>query len=359
MSKEIQVMKLAIKLAKQANPYPNPRVGAVLIKDGQMIGLGYHKKAGTNHAEIEAIEDAKKRGNENLIKGSTLYVTLEPCVHDKKRTTPCTQRIIQEGIAKVVFGMVDPNPFVSSKGIELLGREGIEIIGPILEEKCKVINKKYISNIEKKPFVILKMAASMDGKTATKAGDSKWITSEKSRTLVHKLRSEVDAIMIGSGTVIADNPHLTARLAKGNDPYRIIIDGKLQIPISSNILQNKDGKTIIITSENAPKRPEIKTRIIVCGKDKVDLPKAVDILSAMGMKRILIEGGCTLAGLAIEASIVDKIYLFLAPIIIGGQNAKSIIGASGVELVKDAVKLQKIKIKKIGQDTLIIADIKK
>ncbi len=346
-------MNLAFKLAKKAKPYPNPKVGAVLVRNEKIIGTGYHKGPGSPHAEIIAIENAKANGEE--ISGSILYVTLEPCSHTLKRTPPCTQAIISSGIKKVVFAMKDPNPLVN--GTSELKKAGIEVVGPVNQQEGIELNKRYLKQISKKPTVILKMAMSADGKTATKTGDSKWITNEKSRTIVHKMRGEYDGVMVGAGTVIADNPELTVRLVPGKNPYRIIIDGKLRIPLDSKVITNPDKKTIVITTSKPP--PELleefrkKTQVWICGEDEVDLQKLIIALQAMGMKKIMIEGGSELAASALNAGVVDQFYFFIAPKIIGGIGAKSVIGGGGIEKMSEAIPLKNMKIKKIDGNILL------
>ena len=367
MEKQYQkIMKLAIKLAKKSEPFPNPKVGAVLVNNNQVIGLGYHKKAGMDHAEIEAIKDAKSRGNESLINGSTIFVSLEPCSHKNKRTPPCTVSIVNEGITNVVFGMKDPNPNVDS--LNYLNKNGVAVIGPIAQKECELINKKYISNLRKRPTVVLKMAASIDGKTATRTGDSKWISSEKSRIFVHKMRANCDAIIVGAATIANDNPQLTPYLVKSaKTPYRIIIDGKLSIPTSAKVMKNPDHKTMIFTSQKADqKKKDIvlknkNVRLIECGTEegRVDLPRMIQTISNMGMKKILVEGGSELAGALMDQNLVDELCLFIAPIIIGGRDSKPIIGANGIERIVDARKIENLKIKKIGKDLLLTGKIKK
>ncbi len=355
-------MKLAFELAKKSNPLPNPRVGAVLVKNNKILGRGYHKKAGMPHAEIEAIEDAKRKGNGNL-KGSTIYVTLEPCSHKNKRTPPCTQAILSNGINKVVFAMRDPNPLVT--GERLLREAGVKVVGPVAEQRVRSLNAAYLQNLLRKPLVAIKMAMSADGKTATRTGDSKWITGKEARKYVHKLRSEFDAVVVGAGTVKKDNPRLTARLKGARNPYRIIVDGDLCIPLDSNILKHKDGKTIIAATEKAPKSKisEIKNKtnsqVLVCGAKSVDMRKLILSLSAMGMKKIMLEGGSELNARALEAGIVDKLYLFVAPKIIGGRDAKGVIGGLGIESISSAVKLKNMKTKRFGQDILLEFNLQK
>jgi len=350
-------MKLAFSLAKKTDPFPNPRVGAVIVKDGEVIGTGFHHASGKPHAEIEAIEDAKRRHGAGSVRGSILYVTLEPCSHILKRTPPCTKAIIRERIGKVVFAMKDPNPLVS--GAKELKDAGIVVVGPTDEREAEKINKRYIENIRRKPFVAIKMAMSADGKTATRTGDSRWISSEKSRKLVHRMRSEYDAVMVGAGTVIRDDPMLTSH-GTGRDPHRIIIDGKLKIPLGAKVLKNNDKKTIIATCGKAQenKIKKIKNALVfVCGKDSVDLKKLLLGLGAMGIKKILIEGGSGLNASALEAGIVDKLYLFIAPKIIGGKDAKPLIGGKGIEKMSQAIGLNGMKIKHVGSDFLLEADI--
>ena len=270
-------MALALRLAKKADPYPNPRVGAVLVKDGRVMGCGYHKAPGKPHAEIEAIEDAKRKNGPRIARGATLYVTLEPCSHTMKRTPPCTEAIIRERISTLVFAMEDPNPLVKGSGVKSLLDAGVDVKGPIASGAAKAINRRYISNISKKPFVVIKMAMSADGKTATKSGDSRWISCPESRELVHTMRSRFDAIMIGANTAKTDDPELTSH-GKGRDPYRIIVDGLLSISTSAKVIRNPDHRTIIATTSKAPKT-KIRSltrggaRVFVCGQNEVDMGK--------------------------------------------------------------------------------------
>jgi diaminohydroxyphosphoribosylaminopyrimidine deaminase / 5-amino-6-(5-phosphoribosylamino)uracil reductase len=357
----MEQMKLAFRLAKKANPYPNPRVGAVLVKDGQLIGVGYHHGPGRPHAEIEAIEDAKRRSkDQHAARGATLYVTLEPCSHTAKRTPPCTDAIIRHGIMTVIYGMEDPNPLVS--GAAVLRKAGVNVTGPTDQEAGERINKRYIANISAKPFVAIKMAMSADGKTATRTGDSRWISCPQSRAFVHSMRSAYDAVMVGAGTIRNDDPSLTSH-GKGRDPYRIIIDGSLSIPLDAKVLTRKDGKTIIVTSEKAPKEKleKLKSRctVLQCGKDDVDIAMLLRALGAMGIKKILIEGGSELNASAIQAGIVDKLYLFIAPKIIGGRNAKPVIGGLGIARMSEAIGLDNMRARRIGTDLFLEFNIKK
>jgi diaminohydroxyphosphoribosylaminopyrimidine deaminase/5-amino-6-(5-phosphoribosylamino)uracil reductase len=352
-------MKRAFILAKKADPYPNPKVGAVLVKNGRIIGEGFHRKAGMPHAEIEAMEDAGRRGEE--VKGAALYVTLEPCSHKNKRTPPCTKAIIGSGIGMVIYAMKDPNPLV--RGAAELKKAGIRVTGPTDSKKAASMNGKYAARISSKQFVAIKMAMSADGKTATRTGDSRWIGCKEERDFVGRLRSEFDAVMVGAGTIIKDDPRLTARVPGGRDPLRIIIDGRLNIPKSAGILHNRDGKTIIAACEKAPAErirdfaEQSEAHVFVCGKGEVDLKALTEALAGLGVKKILIEGGSELNAKAIEAGIVDRIYLFIAPKIIGGKDAKGVIGGKGIARVSDAVGLKNMKFRKVGCDLLLQFDV--
>jgi len=351
-------MELALRLARKADPFPNPKVGAVLVKEGKVIGVGYHKAPGKPHAEIEAIHDAKRRTrNPDAPCGATLYVTLEPCSHSMKRTPPCTDAIISCGITKVVYGMDDPNPLVS--GATVLRKAGVETRGPAAKKKAAELNKRYIEDVRRKPFVAIKVAMSADGKTATRTGDSRWISGRKSRELVHKMRTEYDAVMVGAGTVIADDPQLTSH-GKGRDPYRIIVDGKLKTPLGAKVI-GKDRKIIIAACEGASRRKarllSRNAQVFLSGKRKVDLKKLVHALGALGMKKIVIEGGGELNAEALGAGIVDRLYIFIAPKIIGGKEARGVFGGVGAERIKDSVKLKKVKERRIGEDLLLEYDL--
>ncbi|MFN7991455.1 MAG: bifunctional diaminohydroxyphosphoribosylaminopyrimidine deaminase/5-amino-6-(5-phosphoribosylamino)uracil reductase RibD [Candidatus Micrarchaeia archaeon] len=355
-------MKLALALAKKADPAPNPRVGAVLVKSGKIIGTGYHKKAGMPHAEIEAINDAiRKGGGPDAVRGATIYVTLEPCSHRLKRTPPCTDSIIGYGIRKVVYAMDDPNPMVSGKTVLL--EAGIEVEGPVAPKEASALGKEYISAMSRKPLVMIKMAMSADGKTATRSGDSKWISCPEERGLVARLRTEYDAVMVGAGTVTADDPKLTSRIRGGRDPVRIIIDGNLSIPPGSRVLHNPDGRTIVVACEKAPESrirkiaTATEAHVMVCGKDSVDFKSLLDALRGMGIRKILIEGGSELNAKAMEAGIVDKIMLIIAPKIIGGRDALGVIGGTGIGRMRDAIMLKNMKTKKIGTDLILEFDV--
>lgn len=350
-------MKLAIELAKkgEGKVNPNPMVGAVIVKDGTIIGEGYHEKYGEGHAEVNAFKSLKEDPS-----GATMYVTLEPCSHYGK-TPPCVDKIIQSKIKRVVIGMIDPNPLVSGNGVDKLKKAGIEVKVGVLEYKCKKLNEIFIKYIlTKNPFVVLKTAMSLDGKIATRTGESKWITSEKSRLEVHNLRNKLSAIMVGVNTVIKDNPELTCRIENGNDPIRIIVDSTLKIPMDSKVLQNKDDKTIIATTKRANinsmqelLKKNIQVIIIEEKNGQVDLSELIKKLGELGIDSILLEGGSTLNYSALEENIVDKVMVYIAPKIIGGESSKTSVGGRGIDKLKDAFKLKYITTNIVDEDILV------
>lgn len=357
--KDFFFMRRALSLAARAKgaTSPNPMVGAVLVKNGKIIAEDYHKKAGDPHAEALVISKAGKNA-----KNSTLYVTLEPCCHLDKRTPPCTQAIINSGIKRVFVAMEDPNPKVSGKGIEELKNHGIEVFCGILEDKAKKLNEAYIKFITTKtPFVILKTAMTLDGKIATPEGQSKWITGERARKIVHKIRGSVDAILTAIGTVKADNPELTARI-KGvrKQPIRIVIDPQLEIPLDYKIL-NTPPKTIIVTKRsgtetNKQKKDSLVNKgieIIEYDTDRVDLKWLMKTLGENGITSILIEGGSTLNAYALQDRIVDKVVFFIAPRIIGGKNSISAVGGDVYCRLEDAYLVSNMKIKRVGEDLMV------
>ncbi|EOD00968.1 bifunctional diaminohydroxyphosphoribosylaminopyrimidine deaminase/5-amino-6-(5-phosphoribosylamino)uracil reductase RibD [Caldisalinibacter kiritimatiensis] len=363
---DIKYMNRAIELAKLGAGYtnPNPLVGAVIVKNNKIIGEGYHKIYGGPHAEVEAIRNS----TEDLI-GSTMYVTLEPCSHYGK-TPPCVNAIVEKGISKVVIGMKDPNPLVAGKGIEILEANGIEVITGVLEEEVKKLNEIFIKYITtKEPFCIMKTAMTIDGKIATKNGDSKWITNEKSREYVHELRHRVSAIMVGIGTVLKDNPLLTTRTneEKGKDALRVIVDTSCRIPLDARVLNLKsNAKTLIATTEKADKEKikALKDKgaeilFIPVKKGKVDLKYLVSKLGEMSIDSILLEGGSTLNSSALNEKIVDKVITFIAPKIVGGKEAKTPVDGEGIGFVKDAIILKHIEVSKFDEDVMIESYIRR
>jgi len=347
-----QYMKRTLRLAARAQGMtsPNPMVGAVLVKNGKILSEDFHHKAGTSHAEALAIAKAGVK-----ISGSTLYINLEPCCHTEKRTPPCTKAIIRAGIKKVIIAMKDPNPQVSGMGIAELRRAGIEVRTGVLEDKAQRLNEAYIKYITTaKPFVTLKIAMTLDGKIATPEGESKWITGEKARRQVHRLRSSVDAVLTAIGTVKADNPHLTARFPDSKNPVRIVIDPNLEIPLNANILQIPP-ETFIVTRGTGDKSDHLeKSGIkIIRFKENLDLPWLMERLGKLHITSVLIEGGSSLNAHALEDGIVDKVMLFIAPKIIGGKDSYPAVGGKTFRRLEEAYRLKDISIRKTGDDFFI------
>ncbi len=370
---DIEYMQRAIELARRGAGFvnPNPMVGCVVVKNDVVIAEGYHEYYGGFHAERNALTytDAD-------CKGATLYVTLEPCCHYGK-TPPCTEIIIEKGIKKVVVGLLDPNPLVSGKGISILKNAGIEVVTGVEEEKIKDLNKIFLKYIKtKRPYVLLKTAMTLDGKIASYTGDSKWITNEKSRKLVHKLRSEMMGIVAGIGTVKSDDPMLNCRLEcqqttdNGqqyiHQPIRIIVDTKASISLDSNIVKtSKEYKTIIAhadsaSQENIEKLNALNVETLLCDEKDghVDINDLMIKLGQKGIDSLLLEGGSCLNAAFLQAGCVDEVYTFIAPKIIGGEHSKSPIGGQGIELMKDAITFDKVEIEQIENDILIKGKIK-
>ncbi len=366
MDNDKKYMKRAIHLAKKGVGFtsPNPLVGAVIVKGGKVIGEGYHQNYGSNHAEVEAINSSKVS-----VKGATIYVNLEPCSHYGK-TPPCANRIVAEKISRVVIATLDPNPKVAGKGIEILKKNNIEVVVGVLEKEAKQLNEIFIKYItEKIPYVFLKYAMTIDGKIASNKGDSRWITNDKSRQQVHKLRNRVGAIMVGIGTIIADDPSLNSRINKGvgKDPIRIIIDSECRISTDAKVIKiDSLARTLVVVTKRA--KPERIAAIEATGTDilvvdqkkgKVDLVKLMKLLGLRGIDSILIEGGGKLNYSALEDNLVDKVYAYIAPKIIGGIKAPTPVGGTGIDLMRDAIELVNIKRRVLGEDILIEGYVKK
>ncbi|RMD57685.1 MAG: bifunctional diaminohydroxyphosphoribosylaminopyrimidine deaminase/5-amino-6-(5-phosphoribosylamino)uracil reductase RibD [Nitrospirae bacterium] len=358
---DIMCMKRALYLAEKGRGFtsPNPMVGALVVKDGIVIGEGFHKKAGTPHAEVIAIENAHHK-----TVGATLYVNLEPCCHKNKRTPPCTEAIIKAGIKRVVVAMEDPNPEVSGRGIEFLKKHGVEVECGVLGEEAKKLNEVFIKYITTKtPFVIMKIAQSIDGKIATSSYESKWITGEKARMYVQELRHMYDAVLVGIGTLLFDDPSLTARIKGGINPYRIILDSTLRIPLSSKVIrENVDSKTIIATTEQRANREKlsilkdmgIKILILPCdNRGFVDIRELLRVLGRLEISSVLVEGGSNINASFLRAGVVDKVIFFIAPMIIGGSDAISSIGGLSPETLDSAIKIKRMRVDMVGNDILI------
>jgi diaminohydroxyphosphoribosylaminopyrimidine deaminase/5-amino-6-(5-phosphoribosylamino)uracil reductase len=354
-------MRLALQMAAQAQGQTavNPTVGCIIVKEGRMIGLGTHLQMGSPHAEVHALQMA----GDNAA-GSTVYVTLEPCSHYGK-TPPCADRLIAEKVKKVFVACVDPNPEVAGTGIERLRLNGIEVEVGLLEKEATQSNEKFNKFIlNKVPFVTLKTASTLDGKIATTAGDSKWITNEDSRSFVHTLRHQHQAIMIGVNTLIADNPELSTRLSvPAIQPHRIVVDSNLRTPLDAEVIRDiQDSKqsTTLLTTEHASKERELALKalgadVLRCGSgSSVDLQAALKLLGEQGIGSILLEGGGRLNGSMLEARLVDKVILFFAPKIIGGgEQAPSNFMFSGFTQMSEAIELENVRFEQFSNDICI------
>lgn len=355
-------MRLALRLARKAQGQtsPNPMVGALVVKNGRIVGRGYHKKAGLPHAEVVALEDAGQKACQ-----ATLYVTLEPCAHFG-RTPPCVDKIIKSGVKKVVIGMVDPNPLNNGKSIRILRQHKIKVEVGFLEDDLRSLNEVFIKFTTKKmPFVTVKVAQSLDGKIATKSGDSKWITSDISRSLSHRIRRDYDAVAVGVNTLLRDNPRLDAWFSK-RQPAKVIIDSQLSVSEKANIFSGTSG-VVIVTLAIAPgqetenrKILEPKARILEV-KEKagqINLKSALKKLTQIGITNILVEGGGTLIGSLFDEGLVDKILFFISPKIIGGKDSISSVMGRGIRRIDRAIKLRNIKLRRLGEDFLVEAYVK-
>ncbi|MFO0753364.1 MAG: bifunctional diaminohydroxyphosphoribosylaminopyrimidine deaminase/5-amino-6-(5-phosphoribosylamino)uracil reductase RibD [Thermodesulfovibrionales bacterium] len=357
-------MQRALLLAARARgrTSPNPMVGALVTKGGRVIAEDYHKKPGGLHAEALALLTAGGRA-----KGATLYVTLEPCCHKDKRTPPCAAAIIASGIRKVFVAMKDPNPKVSGKGIEELKRHGIEVVDGVLAEKAAQLNETYVKYITTGiPFVTLKVAMTLDGKIATPEGQSKWITGEGARKVVHRMRSETDALLTAIGTVKADNPALTARIRNGKDPKRVIIDPGLETPLAFHVC-SVPPETLLVTRRaggkgglRGPAREEKKRHLHERGVslieyegERVDLSWLMRVLGEREISSVLIEGGSSLNACALQDGIVDKVVFFVAPKIIGGRDSLPAIGGAAFRRLEEAHSIYAMKVKRAGPDLII------
>ena len=356
-------MLRAIELAKKGEGWtsPNPLVGAVIVKDGRILAEGYHEKYGELHAERNALKNLKESAE-----GATIYVTLEPCCHYGKQP-PCTEAILEAGIKQVVVGSRDPNPLVAGKGIRFLREHGILVEEDFMRKECDELNPVFFHFIQnKRPYVVMKYAMTMDGKIATKAGKSKWITSEESRKIVHEMRHKYRAILVGIGTVLKDNPMLNTRLEGKKSPIRVICDSKLLIPLESRICQSAKDYPTIVACANAkkekkeeleklgiqvvevPQEGETKT------KARVDLIKLMEMLGRQNIDSVLVEGGGTLNESMLKQDLVDEVNVFLAPKLFGGKEAPSPVEGSGICEVKEAKRFHLYKIQQIGEDVHIV-----
>lgn len=356
-------MKRALALAERGCGWtsPNPMVGAVIVRDGRILAEGWHARYGELHAERAALANATED-----VRGATMYVTLEPCCHHG-RQPPCTDAIIERGIARVVVGSPDPNPLVAGKGVAILREHGIVVEENVLREACDALNAVFFHYIrEIQPFVVLKTAMTLDGKIATRTGASKWVTGEAARAHGHSLRHRYRAIMVGSGTVLADDPLLTCRIENGRDPLRVVCDSRLRTPLAARLVQTaQETPTLIATCETDSARiaPYENAGCRVWSLPErgghVDLSALMQRLGAENIDSVLIEGGGTLAWAALEAGIVQKVYSYIAPKLFGGRDAKTPVEGEGVALPEECAQLSVTNISRLGADILVESEVQR
>lgn len=354
-------MQLALSLAQKGAGWtnPNPMVGAVIVKRDRMIGQGYHQRCGDLHAERNALANCTESP-----KGATLYVTLEPCCHYGK-TPPCTDAILEAGISRVVIGSADPNPLVAGKGMQILRQHGISVTEGICRAQCDALNQVFFHYIQHKtPYVVMKYAMTMDGKIATRTGQSQWITGETARQQVQKDRHRYSAILVGVGTVLADDPLLTCRLPNSKNPVRVICDSQLRTPLASRIVQTAATvPTILATCCDAPERlaPYQQAGCQICIlptlNGRVDLRQLMRQLGQQGIDSVLLEGGGTLNWSALQAGIVHKVQVYIAPKLFGGQSAISPVGGLGIAQPADCVQLSIPTVTQLGNDLLLESEV--
>lgn len=352
--KDLKYLELTLQLAKKGSGFtnPNPMVGAVLVKNKKIIGQGYHRKYKWPHAEIEVFKNAKESAVD-----ATLYVSLEPCSHLKKNTPPCVKAIISSGVKRVVCCTTDPNKQVSGNGIKQLRRAGIKVDVGALQKEAQELNEAFFCFHQKqRPLVVIKFACSLDGRTATYAGNSKWITNEAARKYSHDLRGHYQAIVVGTNTILEDDPNLGVRSKKYQDPKRIILDANLEIKLTAQVY--RDNNVLVITSSSYDRRQmeELKKKGVEVVILKQKQPSVKSILKELAKRKIIsvfVEGGAGLHGSFLDAKLADKFYIFYAPIIIGGKNSLQAVGGQGVKKVNDAVKLKNISIKHFGDNWMV------
>ena len=350
-------MREALRIAEYARgrTSPNPLVGAVIVRDGAIVASGWHRAAGEPHAEIHALRMAGE-----LARGATLYVTLEPCAHHG-RTGPCAEAVIAAGLARVVIALSDPNPLVAGRGIHLLTAAGIEVTTGICEDEARRQNEIFLKWVTtKRPFVTLKTAMTLDGKIASHTGASQWITGAAARARVHAYRNEYDAILVGIGTVLADDPSLTTRLehGTGKNPLRIVLDSEARTPLDAKLVADGAAPTIIVVSERADHRRVNLLRacgaeVVTLGAQRVDIAALLDYLGARDITSLFVEGGAAVNWSLLAGGSVDKVHAFIAPMLMGGETAKTPIGGTGSDSPQTALRLHDMTVEQVGTDILV------
>ena len=363
MEQDRQYMKMALELAQKGMGFtaPNPMVGAVIVKNGRIIGQGYHRKYGELHAEREALAVCTEEP-----KGASIYVTLEPCCHYGKQP-PCVNAILEAGIRRVIIGSSDPNPLVAGKGIRILKDHGIEVTENILKEECDKLNEAFFYYIQnKKPYVVMKYAMTMDGKIAAYTGESKWVTGEAARIHVQEQRLKYTGIMVGVGTVLADDPMLTCRLENSRNPVRIICDSHLRTPLTSKIARTAETIPTILASSSKDQQKiknyeELGCQVLYVPEKNghIDLNRLMELLGAAKIDSILLEGGGSLNWSALESGIVQKVQTYIAPKLFGGEEAKTPVEGKGFPDPASAVSLKNSEIIRLGDDFLIESEVKR
>ena len=359
-----QMMARAISLARNGlgRTSPNPLVGAVIVRDGRIVAEGWHRKAGTPHAEIHALNMAGE-----LARGATVYVSLEPCAH-YGRTGPCAKALVEAGVSRVVVAMMDPNPKVAGKGIAILQEAGIQVTTGVLEQEARQLNEVFLKWMTTGlPFVALKTAMTLDGKIATAAGQSQWITNEASRYETHRLRDIYDGILVGINTALADNPSLTTRLKEyqGRNPVRIVVDSRARLPLTAKLVTDGAARTIVAVTEQAPAERVEALRsagveIIVAGSSNhVDMQSLMEQLGAMKISSVLVEGGGSVNFSLLQAGLVDRVYAFIAPKLVGGRAALTPVEGEGFQELDRAVELENSQLRQLGSDVLLTGIVKR
>ena len=369
LPQDLHYMTLTLRLAAKGRGTvsPNPMVGAIVVKNGRIVGQGFHRRPGEPHAEILAIRRAGIKAE-----GATLYVTLEPCCHLKKRTPPCVPAVIESGIRRVVIAMRDPNPRVGGKGIAALRRAGLAVKVGVAQSEAESLNRAYSHWIKtKRPYVILKAGMTLDGQIATASGDSRWITSKESRQEVHQLRTETDAVLIGVGTVIADNPSLTARTGKHlkkvalRQPLRVVVDSTTRAPLTARVfMQQNVAKTLLVTTKTASdsrvrrmRNNGIEVLRLPSVSGHVSLTALIDELGRRNVTSLLVEGGSEINAAVLKAKLVQHVRLYIAPALLGGINAKGMIGGRSPVRLAQMLKLKHVHTRSVGCDIVVEGDV--